>query len=205
MIPRGSGAPQPAPRPAALAVGLPSLEEGAGLWLQPRPSARFSTEPAGGRVQPDAATLTCHWDSTDKDRVPRPQHQQDLPQPEGHLRTPTLEGAWGERSRAAAPGPRPHHLLPEQCHVTGFSLFITVFIVLHAAGLVLEGDPGEEEREHLVGCRAALGVLGWGSAPIPTGASQCVRHPALGIPWGAGHRELQEMSVAETQPKVNLY
>lgn len=73
MIPRDSGTPQPTPGPAARSVGLPpllvlpSFGEGSQLWLQPQPSARFSVEPTGGRVQLDAAALTCRRDSTVKD------------------------------------------------------------------------------------------------------------------------------------------
>lgn len=47
-------------------------------------------------------------------------------------------GAWKEQSQEGTPGPRLHRLLLQQCHGTGGSLFITVFIVLGAACLVLE-------------------------------------------------------------------
>lgn len=44
---------------------------------------------------------------------------------------------WEEQSRTGTPGPWLHRLLPQQCRGTGGSLFITVFIVLGAACLVL--------------------------------------------------------------------
>lgn len=74
-------------------------------------------------------------------------------------------------------------LLPEQCHVTGFSLFITVFIVLGAAGMVLAGD----SREAGGGKGAAFGVLAWGSElPLRGQPVQCLWAPTLQVACGGG-------------------
>lgn len=88
---------------------------------------------------------------------------------------PCSRGGLGRRRR--------RRLLPKQCHVTGFSLFITVFIGLGAAGLVLEGGFGAAKprvapcRSIAHGCWAA----GWGAAPGWKGAS----HRAQSCPEGA--------------------
>lgn len=105
-------------------------------------------------------------------------------QAEEHPRTPMLEGAWGERSRAGTPGPRLHRLLPEQCHMTGFSLFITVFIVLGAAGLVLAGGSGVgREGSTQWGAELLLGCWS-GAQSQPLGASWCLLPPVLWVACG---------------------
>lgn len=95
-----------------------------------------------------------------------------------------LEGPWGEWSTAGTPGPWLHRLLPEQCHMTGFSLFITVFIVLDAAGLVLAGGSGVgREGSAQWGAEVLLGCWS-GAQSQPLGASWCLLAPVLWVAHG---------------------
>lgn len=82
--------------------------------------------------------------------------------------------------------PQLHRLLPKQCHVTGFSLFITVFIGLGAAGLMLEGGFGAA-KPHVAPCHSiahGCWAAGCGAAPGWKGTSYRAQSCPEGAPGG---------------------